>query len=232
MPFGKIISMKIKLSIFFILNSIALFSQEADIVFPCKIITDSILSNSIRVSSGVILDTISGIKLLGNSTVYDDFEIDLASLKSLGALAKPDFDVNNLTFDFPINDTTEMMGKAIETQHDWQEQDTIWFHLHYDQTQNLIPGFRIQYKIYNRGEAEPTTWTRITSTGNLYSYTSGTIHNMLLFPAVLMTGKTISCIIKVKLYRYDNTYTGDCKVTRFAYHYKINTLGSKSQGNK
>lgn len=171
------------------------------------------------------------LTLNGTATVYDDLMIDLNSLKTLGSVDKPDYDKTNLTYDFPQNDTTEILGKAEELPHSWAEGDTIWFHVHFDQTQNLTPVFNIVYKIYNRNESEPTVWSKIVSNGLAYSYTSGTQANMITFPGVVMTGKTLSCIMKIKLYRNDNVYTGDCKVTRFAIHYKIDKLGSNNMAS-
>lgn len=39
-------------------------------------------------------------------------------------------------------------------------------------------------------------------------------------------GKKISSILKIKLFRTDNTYTGDFLASQFDIHYQIDAFGS------
>jgi hypothetical protein len=66
-----------------------------------------------------------------------------------------------------------------------------------------------------------------------YTYSSGTISqlssNSVGIPG---TGRDLSSVLKIRLYRDDNTYTGDCLVDDFDIHYEIDSLGSNTEFTK
>lgn len=164
----------------------------------------------------------------GTATVWDEIQFDLGSLKVLGTVNKPDYDLANLTYDFPQNDTTEIMGGVEELTHWYKTGSSAYFNVHFDQTQSATPVFRVQYKVYNTGSAEPSVWSYLQSNALDKTYTSGTMGNILFFPVLALPGVSMGATIKVKLYRKDNVYTGDCKVTRFGMHLEKDTNGSRT----
>ena len=49
--------------------------------------------------------------------VYNDFDFPTTQLKSVGVSDKPDFDVTNLGFLMPKNNTTEIIGGSRQFPH-------------------------------------------------------------------------------------------------------------------
>lgn len=179
------------------------------------------------------IDSVGNTLLVGAATSFEDLRTSATQLKSVGVANKPDFDVTNLTLDFPQNDTSEIVGYNFQIPHSWKQGSTIYPHVHIDQTANQAINFRIQYKWYNANATEPTAWSTLNMATQAYTWTTGTLHNMLTnSTGISGTGKTISSILKIKLYRTDNTYTGDVKVTEFDIHYEVDGFGSNSETTK
>lgn len=144
-----------------------------------------------------------------------------------GALDKPDFDETNIGLLFPQNDITEKVFITCQMPHSYKEGTAINPHIHCIQTANLQATFVMEYKWYNIGDTEPTTWTTVNLDTYGSTYTTGSI-SQVIEPATMIdgTGKKISSILKIKLYRNDNTYTGDLLVDHFDIHYQEDTFGS------
>ena len=167
----------------------------------------------------------------GNNSVWDDLRFPVTSAK-LGILDKPDFDYTNNGLLFPQNDATEIIFIVAQLPHGYKLGTDIVPHLHYIQTGADLPTFKLKYRWYELGETIPV-FTTITSTTNVFSYTSGTINNKLLFPPIVGSGiTTISSILDIQIYREDNLVAGDILVKEFDIHYLSDTLGSYSSATK
>lgn len=151
----------------------------------------------------------------------------------LGALSKPDFDYTNIGLLFPQNDPTEilyMIGQlphtSAEHPRSYLAESDLYPHVHFDQTSSAVPVFKLAYKWYNNGEAIPAGFTTITTSSLLFPYTSGTLAQKAIFPAISGAGKKVSSILKMKLWREDNVVAGDVLVTEFDIHYRSFCLGT------
>ena len=159
-------------------------------------------------------------------TRFDDLFFPLAQVR-VGANSKPDFDYTNNGLLFPQNDTAEYVWITCQLPHRWKEGSTIYPHLHYTQTVNAQPVFRMEYRWTNIGDAVSGTWTNYDLATNAMPYVSGSIHQILKnATGIDGTGKTISSLLEIKLYRTDNVVTGDLLAKQFDVHIEIDGLGS------
>jgi hypothetical protein len=67
---------------------------------------------------------------------------------------------------------------------------------------------------------------------NTQQYVSGVIHQLCTFPPLDGTGKGISGILRVKLYRYGSRGTGSITVTDLDCHYVVDGFGSEQEASK
>lgn len=167
----------------------------------------------------------------GKGTVFNDLVVPLTTSKQ-GANAKPDYDFTNNGFLFPQNNNTEILYLIVQLPHSWKEGTTLYPHVHYQQSANTAVTFKADYKWFNVNAAVPAAWTTITMGTNVFSYVSGNLHQMAEGDTIAGTGKTISSILLVKLYRQDNTTTGDVLTFQFDIHYEADTLGSAEKYEK
>lgn len=122
---------------------------------------------------------------------------------------------------------------AVQAQlpHGWTEGSSIIPHLHWSPTTSAAGNvrWRLQWKIANRGDAFPGSW----STETITTATSETaeMHEMDNFSSISMTGKTISCMILFLLTRLAgsdtlDTYAASVKLAEFDIHYLHTRFGA------
>ena len=159
-------------------------------------------------------------------TGWEDFRLPITSGK-LGANAKPDFDYTNNGYLFPNNDTGEVLYMSDQLPHsaDLGPGAVGHPHLHVVQAADQQAVFKFKYRITGNGSAVPAFAT-LTSTGYIYTYVSGSLLQILEFPAIDLSQVSLSSIIDVQLWRDDSAYTGDILVKACDIHIPINSLGS------
>jgi len=127
--------------------------------------------------------------------------------------------------------------------HNWKIGTTIYPHIHFEQDNNAIPNFLIRYRWQMNGEAKTTAWTDYPLTTTAFTYTSGTLNQIVhsggLTPPV---GANLSDTIEFQIFR-DNAnnsgafagsdpYSGAVDLTFIDIHYEQDTLGSDSEFTK
>lgn len=162
---------------------------------------------------------------------WDDLQFELTPTR-VGSNSKPDFDFTNIGLLFPRNDPSEIVYITVQFPHAWKEGSDIHPHVHCRQQFNLQAVFKMDYIWYNLGEAIPAVWTTLTMNTYSTAYTSGTISQIISGPTISGAGKTISSILKLKLYRQDNVYTGDILVDQFDIHIQVDAAGSELEFTK
>ena len=163
---------------------------------------------------------------------YDDLTFELTQTR-VGSNLKPDFDYTNVGLLFPQNNTTEQVLFTVQLPHAWLEGSTIYPHLHIVQAQNLQATFRIEYKWYNIGDVVPSVWSTYDLNTYVSPYVSSSISNILRGSnGISGVGKTLSSILKIKLYRTDNVYVGDLLADQFDIHILKDGFGSQEQFDK
>jgi hypothetical protein len=157
---------------------------------------------------------------------WDDLRFPATRIRQ-GATAKPDFDSTNMGLLFPQNDATEIAYIIVQMPHSWKLQSGLRPHIHYIQDEAQEPVFKIDYRWYKNG-ADPTgSFTTITASTFAFTYTSGSIMQIVSFPEIDGTGiDAVSSILDIKLYRDDNVVTGDVLLKEFDIHYILDTMGS------
>ena len=165
---------------------------------------------------------------------YDDLVMPATATKQ-GSNLKPDFDETNVGYLFPQNDTSEVLYMIFQLPHRWKEGSTIYPHVHFFQNQNATPTFKIDYRWVNIGAAVPlfTTGYTLSTIVGAQTWTTGMLHRIVgNTSGISGSGKTMSSMLQIKLYRNDNVYTGDCLVVSFDIHFEIDSLGSASEYTK
>lgn len=209
------------------------------------------VSHTVDSSGNVLIDAVGNTKigdgtnytqfatdgtltLAGTATAWDDLLIEMKeSLK--GALTKPDWDATNFGLLFPQNDTSEYIVFNVQMPHRWKEGSTIYPHVHFFQNQNVTPTFKIDYRWVNIGVAVPsfTTGYTMSTIVGAQTWTTGMLHRIVgNTSGISGSGKTMSSMLQIKLYRQDNTYVGDCLVVSFDIYFEIDSLGSSSEYTK
>jgi hypothetical protein len=157
---------------------------------------------------------------------WDDLNFPL-NLSRRGNRTKPDYDDENLGFLFPRDDTSEYIDFIVQMPHAWKEGSEINPHVHIQQDQALQGVFKIEYIWYNIGDPIPDIWEELVLDQYAIDYVSGNIAQ-ILEPAAKLdgTGKRISSILKIRLYRDDDVYVGDLFADQFDIHYQLDSNGS------
>lgn len=146
-----------------------------------------------------------------------------------GVAAKPDYDFTNMGLLFPQNDATEIVYITAQMPHSWLLGSTISPHLHYVQDEAQEPVFKMDYRWYNNNGDPTVAFTTLTASTFAFTYTSGSILQIVSFPDIDGTGFTLSSILDIKIYRDDNVVTGDVLAKEFDIHYQIDRPGSRQE---
>jgi hypothetical protein len=158
---------------------------------------------------------------------WDDWKFPFTRTRQ-GALNKPDFDYTNIGLLFPNGDASEIVYATEITSHKFRSGAGLsWHpHIHYIQDEAEIPTFKLDYRQYNLGEAVPSFTTIATTGETIFTYVSGAIHQILVFPSI-PAATSLAAIFDWKLYRDDTDVTGDVLAKEFDIHVQFDApLGS------
>lgn len=148
----------------------------------------------------------------------------------IGSNSKPDYDYTNIGLLFPQNNVNEIAYFTIQLPHSWKVGSTIYPHIHIIQAANQQATFRAEYKWYDIGDPIPANWSTYDLDTYAITYTSGTISNIVKGTGGISgAGLGISSILKIKLFRTDNVYTGDMLADQFDIHIEIDGFGSQEE---
>ena len=164
----------------------------------------------------------------GSATTWDDVVMPLTQTKQ-GANLKPDYDFTNVGYLFPQNDPAEILYLTVQMPHGYKEGSDIHPHVHWSQGTSACAIFKADYKWFNLGDPIPTAFQTFVMNTAVKPYTSGSIQQLTGGSAVIIgTGKEISSLMNIKLYRDDNVYTGDVLTFQFDVHIEKDSIGSKT----
>lgn len=168
----------------------------------------------------------------GSATVWNDIFFPLVTAKQ-GKTDQPAFSDDEIAYLFPQNDKTHMMYIVAQFPHDMKVGSDLSPHVHWKQTQSGSVVYKMDYKWFPISGSVPSTWETYTMDKHAILYTSGSMHQLNYSQTYLSgsmlqtTGVGVSSIMLIKLYREDNTYTGDAVTYQFDVHYQIDTVGSR-----
>lgn len=169
--------------------------------------------------------------LKGSATCFNDMLFPFTQSKQ-GANLKPDFDYTNIGLLFPQNDATEIVYITAQLPHSYKLGSDIHPHVHWQQSAATAVTWKMDYKWFNNGAAVPANYTTISTNTGVFSYSSGNLSQISSFPVISGTGKGLSSILLIKLYRDDNVTTGDVLGFQFDIHFEIDTIGSREELTK
>ena len=177
--------------------------------------------------------TFDGTVLLGGeATAWDDVVQPLVTAKQ-GQVDKPAWNATEGGFDFPQNDPTHILYLNVQMPHQRKADSAIRPHVHWHQAANQNPVFKMDYRWTDLASEVAGAWQTYTMGHLVFPYTSGTMHQILEGAEPLDgTGKGISSMLQVKLYRDDNVYTGTLVATSFDIHVEIDSFGSNTEFQK
>jgi hypothetical protein len=186
-------------------------------------------NDNIQVSdNGVVLNKVYHV----GDSAWTDLRAPATTVRQ-GATAKPDFNSDSLTLDFPQDNEAEIAYVVMQMGHDYLTGSNVNPHLHILRHEASVPVFIIRYRVLQNGVATHSFVTD-TTIGYVFSYTSGSQLDILKFPEIDMSAVTgVSSILDIQLYRKTGDgVSGDIQVKEFDIHYQSDTKGSDSQFNK
>ena len=175
-------------------------------------------------------------RLSGDGICYEDLKVS-AGLRP-AALLPPDFaqltglgNVYLWAFDLT---KVESLYATVQLPHAWKQGTNIVPHIHWTAADgnagNIVWG--IEYTWANMdGTFSTTTVQEITAANSTAYY-----HHVDTFPAISGSGKTVSSILMIRLFRNgasaSDTYGTDAYLLDFDLHYQIDSLGSETLTTK
>ena len=176
------------------------------------------------------------LKLEGDAVQWDDLVGDIMSKKLYSTTGRIDYDWDNNSIRFQsggdITDKADRIQFNYQKMHAIKENSEMRFHIHYEQDSTNEYVFTLKYRVQGNGEAKTTAWTTVTATCNatnhVFPYTSGTINQILQFPAIDWSNVGISSTVQLMLARTDSI-TGDCYVTFCDAHVTLDAHGSNQE---
>lgn len=179
--------------------------------------------------------TINGMPTYG-AGAWDDLRFAATNTRVNPATSKPDFDFTNVEYLFDDTDT-ETIVMIGQMPHAWQLGSNIEPHVHWLQDASGNVKWQLDYMIMDIGDTEPGSFTTITTTNALETYTSGVIHQYSDFAEIDMSSfNRVSAILIFKLSRLggdeQDTMSGDARFKEFDIHFKMDTPGSVQEASK
>lgn len=204
------------------------------------------VSGSIRIGDDtdkVIIDNVSGIRLYGNATVYDDVQFPLTTAKLLGS-SDPTFSKisdngsgSTGIYAYLFSDTFKNeVFVSYEMPHYYKEGSDFNIHLHYypetNDSGNII--FEVE-SVFNNVDS---VLGNSTVHQCICAVPSGSAKKHMYQEIATINGSnlTISHGIGMRVARRadlsGDTYPGKCWITRAALHIEVDSLGSRTESSK
>ncbi len=172
----------------------------------------------------------------GDATQWDDILGAVTGVKLYDTKGKVgmNFDEGSLVFESGGDITTDAdcVWFNIQKMHAIKIDSELRMHIHYTQTDTTERVFTLKYRVQPNGGAKVTTWTTITATtnttNNVFTYTSGSLNQIVKFPAIDWSSVMISSTVQFKLARTDSE-SGDVEATFIDGHVEIDSDGSNQE---
>lgn len=172
--------------------------------------------------------------LNANVNVYDDIVSPIINVASTQQAPTFDATIQSYLFHDDVLSNQDYVFVNLQLPHSYKEGSDIHCHVHWLPTSANTGSINLSldYTWTNYGDNQTST-TKITATQNA---TANLKHQILNFPQINGTRKTISSIFKAKIMRESastsDTYTGNAALDSFDCHYLKDSLGSISEYGK
>lgn len=132
---------------------------------------------------------------------------------------------NSITFETTAGTnrvTDDHVYGVAQMPHTWRIYSDIRPHIHFEQTNaDQTNCWYMYYRVQPLGGAITNTWSTLGPASNLFSYTSGTLHQLSIFGNIVMTNAMESSIVDFKVFRNGAAGTGDIEMKEVDFHYQI-----------
>ena len=175
------------------------------------------------------------VKLSGDATAWEDVQESLIGKRLAATSGKVDYDYDENRVKFErngsISTTNDRIAFNIQLPHAAKDSE-LRVHMHFEDT-GLAGTFTIRYRIQSNGQARTTSWTTTTAnTSNaVFTYSSGTLNNLLSLVNIDLTGTGLSDVVQIQVARTDST-SGDIYATFIDAHYEVDAFGSDTEFTK
>lgn len=154
---------------------------------------------------------------------YDDFKFQVGNLRINPATSKPDFDYTNFVYLMDGSSTETLAARDVTSHRFKVGSGVLWYpHVHWLQEASGVVVWQLEYEFREPDYGQLTTGT-ITTTGQEFTYTSGSLHQISEFDPIDMSAFSSSAIMTyIRISRLggdaSDTYSGDAKFYQFDFH--------------
>ena len=220
-------------------------SHETEGVIFVNIATKSV-KDILTDSGDLTIKTEAEKTLVLDKIVWDDLRFPLAGARLDTASGRLDYNYFNGGVDFASNARypEEPISMVAQMSHMYKTDSELRPHIHWYQNQDETPNWLLAYKILTNGDTHAfdtdySNHTFIVSTGDVFTYVSGTLLQISNFTPFTPSGFGTSGIIHFALFRDTanvstlfsgvDSYTGTATNLEFDIHFQKDTLGSRQE---
>lgn len=189
--------------------------------------------------SSVAMDSLTltgndSLKLTGDATAWDDIQTSLIGRRLSSTAGSVNYNYTENTVDFSgggvITNTNDTVVFNIQTRHRMLEDSSLNLHMHFEQSDATNRTMTVRYRIQDNGSAKTATWTTVTADtdDSVFTWSSGTLNNILPITSIDLTGIGISAIVQIQMTRTDAN-GGTLPVTFVDAHFQADSLGSNDE---
>ena len=175
-------------------------------------------------------------KSIGGASQWDDIIGSALGSSLYSTAGKVDYDWNENALTFQsggdISVTADRIIWNIQKLHKVKEDSMLHYHIHFDKDSSDVNEFILQYRIQENGGIKTTAWATLTATtipsNEVFTYTSGTLNQIVQFDPIDWSNVGISSTVNFRLARTDSL-VGDVLVTFIDGHIEIDSDGSNQE---
>jgi len=168
---------------------------------------------------------------------YDDLRFPAQAINPAGAVAAPSVDSTETGFPGTLlfsGTLDHMVALTAQMSHTWKEGSSIYPHLHWAKTTSAAGDnvtWELYYRFINKGAAPGAWFTAQAGTMVVNHNGIAEAEAITAFPAIDMTGRTISQNIAIRIYRRGSSdaYNSDARLFEFDIHYLLDRHGSEAE---
>jgi hypothetical protein len=195
--------------------------------------------------SGVLVVGLYGHQTMsGDARVWRDELGELLTKKKIGQRITENTSEGTVDFAANCDKDDDYIITNVQLNHDRDEQEAIYPHLHFIQAQSGVPNWLIQYRWQTLGGFKQDTWNALPLNDTVFNWTGGAIHQIGHTPSGILppSASRLSDIVQFRLGRDTSNetslFTGSDPATgvaaalSFDVHLHLNSFGSDEQYRK
>lgn len=219
-------------------RSDTLVKNTLDTLYIKKLKSEVITVDSVSIGTGsgrAILDTVTGLELVGSTTVWNDVDdVNLSIVKATGTAGAPDWSSTGLGFNlnqYAIDDSTQGDN---EIYHNFKIADSIERHLHYftGGTDGATRYLKFRYRMWLFNNNDSTTYYFSNDVEDtIPANTKKMTQRIITFgkDAIPLQGIGARCVVIIRRITASSTApTLDPFIAAAGMHMRVDMLGSRN----